>query len=405
MTRPDQTRPDQTRPDQTRPDQTRPDQTYAQNSRRKILLVTLYGNYNYGNILQRCALTSVLESHGFEVEHLCESDTVISVIKKIIKRILAALGIPKYRKQEVNRRLNEPKEKRFKSFQDKYTGKKIFMTYKEALSESQSRWEEYDYAITGSDQVWHNWNRTPKELAFYYLEFMPENKRINYAQSFGFSEFSEADKELHRKGLQGFRKISCREEGMHKLIMNLTGQESQLVLDPTLLLRPEQWKNFASRPEYDLPEKYILCYFLGSITEEYGHAINEAAGGLPVIHVYDKGSPHAKKDSPEYLTHPGEFLYLFKHADFICTDSFHGTAFSINFGKNFLAFRRKQMNMENMFGRIESLLANTDLMNHVYESGMQIRPDVPDYEHVNQKLEAMRKASMQYLRECLKLKE
>ena len=395
----------------TRPDQTRPDQTYAQNSRRKILLVTLYGNYNFGNILQRCALAYVLESFGFGTEHLCASESnrfyhkTKRYIKGIIKRILALLGVRKYKEQEVNRRLNVPRrEKRFKSFQDNHTGKKIFMTYSETLHESQSRWKIYDYAVTGSDQVWHNWSHNPEELAFYYLEFMPENKRINYAPSFGFSEFPKSDINFHRKGLQGFRKISCREEEMQKLIMNLTGQESQLVLDPTLLLRPEQWKNFASRPEYDLPDKYILCYFLGSITEEYGHAINEAAGGLPVIHVYDKGSPHAKKDSPEYLTHPGEFLYLFAHADFICTDSFHGAAFSINFGKNFLAFRRKQSGMENMFGRIESLLANTGLTNHIYESGMKIRPDEINHESVNQKLESMRESSMQYLRECLNVK-
>lgn len=278
------------------------------------------------------------------------------------------------------------------------------MTFREALQESQSRWKEYDYAITGSDQVWHNWSHNPDDLAYYYLEFMPREKRINYAPSFGFSEFPESDIEFHKKGLQGFDKLSCREEEMQKLIMNLTGQKVQLVLDPTLLLNLNQWRKFASKPEYDLPDKYLLCYFLGNITEEYEHAIHEAAGSLPVIHIYDIGSPHAKKDSPEYLTHPGEFLYLFEHADFVCTDSFHGSAFSVNFGKNFLAFRRRQQNMEGMFGRIESLLVNTGLTNHIYKSGMKIRPDDLNIESVNQKLEAMRESSIKYLRESLKLK-
>lgn len=318
--------------------------------------------------------------------------------------MLAVLGVKKYIEQGKNNRLNEPRLKRFKSFQDKHTGRKIFMTYSEVLNESQSRWKEYDYAITGSDQVWHNWSGTPEELAYYYLEFMPREKKINYAPSFGFSEFPDSDIEFHRKGLKGFDKLSCREEEMQKLIMNLTGQKSELVLDPTLLLKPEQWKSFSSKPEYDLPEKYLLCYFLGNITEEYEHAIKEAAGNLPVIHVCNIGSPHAKKDSPQYLTHPGEFLYLFEHADFVCTDSFHGSAFSVNFGKNFLAFRRKQKNMEDMFGRIESLLMNTGLMNHIYESGIKIRPDDLNLESVNQKLESMRESSIKYLCECLNLK-
>ena len=399
-------------------DQTRPDQNYAQNSSHKILLVTLYGNFNFGNILQRCALTSVLESYGFDVEHLCHvylsirpfqvmKRSIKGKIKAVLRQMLAAIGIPKYRRrlkeirEQTERRIqNEPREKRFKSFQDEHTGRKIFMTFQEALHASQSRWKEYDYAVTGSDQVWHNWSRNPEELAFYYLEFMPREKRINYAPSFGFSEFAESEAEFHRKGLEGFNKLSCREEEMKSLIMNLTGQESELVLDPTLLLKPEQWKNFTSKPEYDLPDKYLLCYFLGSITEEYERAIKQAAGDLPVINIHDT----AHKDSPHYLTHPGEFLYLFEHADFVCTDSFHGTAFSINFGKNFLAFRRIQKGAENMFGRVESITAKTGTANHIYESGMKLPPDKPEYELVSQKLDAMRESSMKYLRECLNLK-
>lgn len=195
-------------------------QTNEQNFRRKIMLVTLYALDNYGNVLQHCALTSVLESFGFEAEHLCASVSIRfypktkRYIKNIIKRILALLGVRKYREQLRTQRIEEPRSKRFKSFQDKHTGRKIFMTYKEALSESKSFWKIYDYAVTGSDQVWHNWGHNPEELAYYYLEFMPREKRINYAPSFGFSEFPESDKELHRKGLQGFSKLSCREEEM-----------------------------------------------------------------------------------------------------------------------------------------------------------------------------------------------
>lgn len=370
----------------------------TQKSLRKILLVTPYGNGNFGNILQRCALASVLESYGFEVEHLCgrTQSSCKSRIKNLIKRILAKIGVPKFKR-------NALREKRFKTFQDANTGRKIYMTFNKALRVSQERWKDYEYAITGSDQVWHNWYHQPEELAYYYLEFMPREKRISYAPSFGFSKFPESDYELHRKGLEGIARLSCREEEMQNLIMQIVGRDSELVLDPSLLLNRDEWKKFESKPKYDVPEKYILCYFLGNITEEYEHAINEAAGGLPVIHVYDSGSKHAKKDSPQWLTHPGEFLYLFEHADFVCTDSFHGAAFSINFGKNFLAFKREQDRYRSMFGRIESLLMHTGLTNHVYESGIKIRPDELNHESVNQKLSSMRKSSKKYLRESLKI--
>lgn len=100
-------------------------QTNEQNFRRKILLVTLYALDNYGNVLQRCALTSVLEAFGFETEHLCASVSIRfypktkRYIKNIIKRILALLGVREYRELLRIQRIEEPRSKRFQSFQDK----------------------------------------------------------------------------------------------------------------------------------------------------------------------------------------------------------------------------------------------------------------------------------------------
>ena len=229
----------------------------------------------------------------------------------------------------------------------------------------------------------------------YYLEFISRAKRVCYAPSFGFSKFPQEDIELHRKGLEGFSRLSCREQEMQPMIRALTGQEAELVLDPTLLLTPEQWRDVASKPEYPLPERYVLCYILGEITPDYARAIHDMAGGLPVINVLDTN------DAEHYSTHPGEFVYLIDNADFVVTDSFHGTAFSVNFGKNFLTFRRKEKNCEDMFGRIESILTNAGLMNHIYEPGMTSRPEAVDSDSVLEKLNALREKSLKYLRECL----
>lgn len=371
----------------------------------KILLVSLYGNLNYGNVLQRYALTKTFEGFGFEVHHLCEHMRGVLLFrltrrpKRIIKHILALMGVKKYRiimKKSA-------REERFKSFQDKFTETKIFMTFTEALTANKSTWAGYDFVVVGSDQVWHNWKKIPQELEYYYLEFIEREKRVNYAPSFGFSHFDDDDKELHRKGLEGFKRVSCREQEMQPMIRTLTGQEAELVLDPTLLLVAEQWREVSSRPEYDLPERYVLCYFLGNITPEYSQAISDMAGGLPVISIYANYSEESMKDYPHYLTHPGEFVYLIEHADFVCTDSFHGTAFSVIFRKNFLAFRRAQKNMNDMFGRIESILSNLGLMNHVYNPGMTTRPNTLNNEAVTSRLDEMRDSSLKYLRECLKV--
>ncbi|MBQ4432262.1 MAG: polysaccharide pyruvyl transferase family protein, partial [Synergistaceae bacterium] len=122
-----------------------------------------------------------------------------------------------------------------------------------------------------------------------------------------------------------------------------------------------------------------------------------------IISISGKNNAESIRDFPHYLTHPGEFVYLLEHADFVCTDSFHGTAFSVIFRKNFMAFRRKKTGFEDMFGRIESLLSNLGLMNHVYDSGMTTRPDALNSEAVTSRLEEMRGASLEYLRGCLKV--
>lgn len=396
--------------DQTRPDQT----TYVQNSsNRKVLLVTLYGNSNYGNILQRLALSRVIESLDFEVTHLCEltpppprqsaSQIIKTFVKRTIKPILALAGVQKFRRQFCNNAMFSKilswfTESLFIKFQEHHipSSSRIYMTIQQVLSADPSEWAGYDYAVAGSDQVWHNWSQTQAELEYYYLSFMPPEKRVCYAPSFGFTVFPEDDIKSHKKGLEGFERLSCREQEMIPMIKSISGKDARLVLDPTLLLNASQWREFAAKPDYDVPGKYILCYFLGTKTPEYTAAIRKAAGGLPVISLYD-----FYEDKRHSITDPGEFLWLMDHADFVCTDSFHGTAFSVNFGKNFLAFRRN--GSEGMFGRISGLLDSLNISGHIYKPDMKIRPEPVNYDEAYSRLEALRTSSMQYLRECLKV--
>ena len=294
-----------------------------------------------------------------------------------------------------------PDKKLCEDFRDKYAGTRVCTTLRDALKADDSKWKRYSYVIAGSDQIWNMTTGNRAEIYdYYYLQFIERSKRIAYAPSFGFSEMpGQEDLPFIKRGLLGFDKLSCREQDGCDLIRQITGQEAQCVLDPTLLLDSEQWKELESRPKYNLPEKYVLCYFLGSRTSEYKQAIKEAAMNLPVID-FD----HNNEEFHKY-TGPAEFLYLISHADFVCTDSFHGVAFSINFGKNFLVFRRIRVDgtSAGMWGRIESITANTGITDHIYETGIKIRPDDIDYEAVNQKLSVMRESSMKYLRECLKI--
>ena len=359
------------------------------------MLVTLYGNYNYGNVLQRCALAKIIEALGFQVTHLFGTSAVFSsarnffkfiVLKyyRIFKLILACFGIKKFQKRFA-----------FADFQARYASRQILIPIDRVLTSPSSRWNVYDYAVAGSDQVWNLFRHTENEARYYYLSFIPREKRICYAPSFGFSKFYESDIEFHKKGLAGFERISCREQEMIPMIKSISGKDSQLVLDPTLLLDVSQWRRYAEKPKYEVPEKYVFCYFLGSKPREYMTAIHETAGDLSVVSIDDQD------DKEHHLTYPGGFLWLIDHADFVCTDSFHGTAFSVNFGKNFLAFRRKQTGAEDMFGRISGLLDSLNITGHIYEHGMKIRPDPVNYDEVYSRLAALRESSMHYLKDCL----
>ena len=308
--------------------------------------------------------------------------------------MLALIGIRKYLDKEIRSRIFANK---IKMFAEKNINHKIFMSYNEVLRADKSRWEEYNFVLTGSDQVWHNWSHTSTESEYYYLEFIPREKRVCYAPSFGISQIPEADYEYHKKGLEGFNKLSCREQEGVNLIKQIINKDAQFVLDPTLLLNASQWRELEKKPDIDLPEKYLLTYFLGNITPEYEQAIRQTARNLPIVKLYNRLHP----DLPGYIPEVNEFLYLFNHADFICTDSFHGTVFSINFGKNFIVFRRSQTGAEDTFGRIESILASTNLTNHIYTPESNARPAEINYQEVNEKLNILRESSLKYLRDCL----
>lgn len=194
--------------------------------------------------------------------------------------------------------------------------------------------------------------------------------------------------------------MSSRETFGCDLIKRLTGRHAELVLDPTLLLNPEQWRKISRKPAYELPEHYALYYTFGVFPDEVSSVIRDLTDGIDLINIRD-----VKR--PEYFcTGPCEFVYLIDHADYIFTNSFHGTAFSLNFDKKFFPVVGTNHEWFNTHGsRIESLLSTTGINDNMLRdvNGGVISLPV-NYDYVHDRLNAMRESSMQYLRECLNLK-
>lgn len=328
---------------------------------KKILLVTMQDNCNIGNRLQNYALQRILEQLGGKITNLDNGYTpklsLKEHIKIEIKRILAFFGNEKCR-SSVNKQF---RRQAIEQFTNMNISNIMHVTYDNVF---EKKWDEYDSAIVGSDQVWHRWREEPKELPYYYLEFIPKEKRFSYAASFGFENFPVIDREKHIKGLREMHAISCRERSGCELVEVETGRKALQVLDPTLLLKAADWRSI----EGDISQivkpsdKFAFTYFLGDITKEYREFIDDIAKerGIRVINFMDM------QDRKIARCGVGEFVKFIDCADYVLTDSFHCTVFSILFKKNFTVFRRKQDGFEKMFGRLEDLLSSTGKLNCVY---------------------------------------
>ena len=272
-------------------------------------------------------------------------------IRQSVSALLGAIGINKYKKYNNRlKRINATKQwnKRYFSHQIK-----IGSRYKNL---TQLPLDDFERIITGSDQVWHNWGRQQNELEYFYLGFVPMEKRACFAPSFGFDEFPGSDIEIHKKGLNEMPVLSCRELSGCSLIKDLTGKEALFLPDPTLCLKKEEWDKLCSKPGKIPDYRYILSFFIGKEGKNVIDLINSFAdkNDYRVIHLGKPASENA------YVLDPGEFLWVIKHAEYVLTDSFHCTVFSIIFKKHFSTFSRIDLN--GMEDRMKSLLQRFDLL-------------------------------------------
>ncbi len=354
---------------------------------KKVLLVTLQGA-NVGNRLQNYALMEILKLEGFQVYNPClvVKGNYKNKIKKNLKIFLYHLGVRKFKENYIW----DQRDKKYKRFSEKFIDNLFDV---DCFETDKINSNDYDYAITGSDQVWHNWYGIDEELKYYYLEFMPKEKRIAYAPSFGFDEFPQKDRDLHIAGLNGINRLSCREESGVALIKKETGRDAKLVVDPTLLLNKEQWLKIKKESPLYKKKPFVLVYFLGFKTDDYKNAIGKVAEreNLDVLDIYDMSLE-------SLLTTPDEFIWLIDNASYVLTDSFHASLFSIMFGKKFMTFKRCQVDHETMFNRIETLLSMFELKDHIYD-GTNIDKVYEEYKTAD--IENVVKESRNYLKEAI----
>lgn len=360
----------------------------------KVGIITFHRAINFGAALQVLALQKTIENIGACVEVI---DYRCEYIEKDYRNI--RINKNNILKDIVNNvisySIRKNKKNKFYDFNKKYLklSNEIYYTKKD-LEKANS---EYDIFITGSDQVWDN--KCAKFDSTYFLDFVDNKlKKNSYAASFAFAEIPNDLKDEYKRRLKDFNSISVREESGKKIFEELLMKDISVSLDPTLLLNKEEWDLFI--PKKYNTEKYILIYTVNPPKNlyTYAKAISKKTG-YKIINISDS---FKKRGNTTYARgiDPGEFLALFKNAEIILTNSFHGTVFSIIFEKKFnveLTFSNNKINH-----RSENLLKLLSLENRIFEN-----VDEKDWEkeisycNVKKILNCKRNESIEYLKKLL----
>ncbi|MFD1861971.1 polysaccharide pyruvyl transferase family protein [Planococcus chinensis] len=332
---------------------------------RKIAILTLNGYFNYGNRLQNYALQEILEKKGFKVETIKNNtdhkklkfiESKNSLVSYYLKKIFSKDIFGKLHLHFIytiyGKNANEERSLMFKEFSTKHITESDFQIAINDIPRNFS--EEYDFFVTGSDQVWNPVFRFGSSLDF--LTFAPKEKRIAYAPSFGITKIPITYVERYKKWLSEMSGISVREIEGAKLIKELTGRDAEVLIDPTLLLTKEEWLKI-KKPHINKPDgKYLLTYFLSEISSETARTIIETAK----LHDLEIVNLANIKEKKYYSTGPSEFLDYINSASIFFTDSFHGAVFSILFETPFLVYEREG-NLPSMNSRIDTLLSTFKL--------------------------------------------
>lgn len=388
---------------------------------KKVGIVSCYFKNNYGSMLQAYATKKILDNNNIPNETINVDNNIdfkkgkkkyylsqitnfnfikskFGMIKlKLDKKIVKGLG------KNISIRNNK-----YKEFRREFNLSKSVTTYAELNKMAK---EKYTDVLVGSDQLWLPVNVVAD---YYTLNWVPDEvNKISYATSFGVSSIPSKYNEKYIHFLKRINHLSIREDSGVKLAKEIAGVDGKLVCDPTLLLTKEEWEKEASK-ENKYKEKYILCYFLGSNIEhrKFAERLKEKTG-LKIVSLNhaDEYVKYSDKfcDYAPFDIGPREWINLVENAEYILTDSFHGTVFSLLFNRNFFCFRRYNAKAKGSTNsRLDSLLKIAEVSNERILSGLEDVNDVLkykiDFKKVNKNLDKFREESKKWLLKSISYK-
>lgn len=374
----------------------------------KIGILTLPLHTNYGGILQAYALKTSIEKLGHEVL-IIDTDFKKKSILKTLKEKIKNL-IKKDKKVIEKEKINKLKNHSYLTYTKPFIDQKIKHITK-TFSNPRRMGKEiikynFEAFVVGSDQIWNPKYFSNIEIAFFSFIISGNPLRISYAPSFGGDswKFSPEKEKICQDLIIKFDAISVREKSSVQICETHLGVKAKWVLDPTMLLNSDEYINLL--PKNPNPSKGNLFTYILDKTEEKAKMVGLLASAFK-LQPYELETIESEKPIPlEWGTKASVETWVenFYRSEFILTDSFHGTVFSILFNKPFFAI----INRNRGAARFESLLGAFNLTDRLLESfedltDKKIEKKI-DWISINQILDQKRKESFSFLAESLNKK-
>lgn len=368
------------------------------NSSKKVAIITRHAISNYGSVLQAYALQKAIHSFGYDseiIDYIRFDEDYKNIADTLVKK-------SSWNKNAFTRFVY----KAIQSPEYRIMGKAFEKYRSELINESSIRYSSLDELknnppvadiyCTGSDQVWGAIGNDQIDGA-YFLEFAPKNKKkIAYAASFGKTDTCASNQEKIKEYLSVYDCLTVRENSAVDIIHNLGINHVSQVLDPTLLLDKNDWNSLIKN---DIKDNYILLYQLHSNPAMDSYADSFAKkSGLKLIRLTPLFHRVFKSGKAVYLPDLSEFLSYVKNANCMITDSFHGTAFAINFSTPFIDILPNETKTRNQ--SILELTGLTDRILNSYDDFSFIDKKI-DFTNANKKIAKERMDSLKTLKEML----
>ena len=362
----------------------------------KIKTITCHDVYNSGASLQAYALMKYLQNNNNEVEIIDYKPDYLSNHYN-----LWAISNPKYEKNFIlkciyltlklpNRIILLKTKKRYDDFRDKYLC--ITSNKYKSNEELRNNLPEADIYICGSDQIWNSKFKNGKDPAF-YLDFVSEDKiRASYAASFATENIDEDIREITKERINKLNYIGVREISALNILENLGIKRGVQVLDPVFLLDKYHWEKLTY--EVNKNEKYIFVYDFdrNELIKEIALKIaKERNLSIYTVFKCDYSDKVIKRMGPI------DFISYIKNAEFVISNSFHGTAFSIIFEKQFVVVNRKEAINTRMRDLLRILNIEDRIISECYDLNNII--EETDYKILEKNLTKKIKLSKEYLKE------